>query len=126
VVRVSRIVGALLALLLLGDGARTYALASADGASPRVAPVGAFAARSFPLPDRPVAAIISPEYSDEATRDRLGEAERVMNHLGITAGVRVADIGAGNGYYTLRLVRRLGPEATIYAQDVSAEYLRGL
>jgi ubiquinone/menaquinone biosynthesis C-methylase UbiE len=84
------------------------------------------AASRFPAPDRPVASIISPEYSDEATRDRRGESARVMDHLGIKPGVRVADIGAGNGYYTVRLARRLGQGATLYAQDVSAEYLRAL
>jgi len=53
----------------------------------------------FPMPDRPVAGITSPTYSDEKTRDGHGEAERVMNLLGITPGQRVADIGAGLGYY---------------------------
>src|SRR5262245_14266495 len=80
----------------------------------------------FPVPDRPVAPIISPEYSNERTRDGYGEAERVMNHLGITGGQRVADIGAGYGYCTVRLARRLGPGATIYAQDINPEYLRDL
>jgi SAM-dependent methyltransferase len=78
----------------------------------------------FPAPDRPVSPVISPEYSDERTRDGHGEAERVMNHLGITRGQRVADIGAGYGYYTVRLARRLGAGATIYAQDINPEYLR--
>ncbi|MGH7322972.1 MAG: class I SAM-dependent methyltransferase [Candidatus Rokuibacteriota bacterium] len=73
-----------------------------------------------------MASIVSPTYSDEATRDRLGEAERVMDRLGIRAGMRVADIGAGDGYYTVRLARRLGPSATIYATDVEAKYLKGL
>jgi len=77
----------------------------------------------FPAPDRPVAGIISPEYSNEQTRDELGEAERVLNLLGIRPGQRVADIGAGLGYYTVRLARRLGPGATIYATDVKFEYL---
>jgi ubiquinone/menaquinone biosynthesis C-methylase UbiE len=80
----------------------------------------------FPTPDRPVASVISPEYSDEKTRDGHGEAERVMNHLGIKPGLRVADVGAGRGYYTVRLAGRLGPDATIYAQDVRAESLRKL
>src|SRR5262245_32943015 len=75
----------------------------------------------FPLPDRPVASIVSPEYSDEKTRDGHGEAERVMDHLGVKPGLRVADIGAGNGYYTVRLAHRLGSHATIYAEDVSAD-----
>ena len=80
----------------------------------------------FPTPDRPVASIVSPEYSDEQTRDQHGEAERVMDRLGIRPGLRVADIGAGLGYYTVRLARRLGPSATVYAQDVSADYLAQL
>jgi SAM-dependent methyltransferase len=82
--------------------------------------------RRFPTPDRPVAPIISPAYSDEKTRDENGEAGRVMDRLGIVPGVRVADIGAGDGYYTVRLARRLGPLATIYAQDVQADYLKRL
>jgi SAM-dependent methyltransferase len=80
----------------------------------------------FPAPDRPVAGITSAEYSDEKTRDGHGEAERVMNHLDIKPGLRVADIGAGRGYYTVRLAGRLGPGATVYAQDVREDYLRGL
>jgi SAM-dependent methyltransferase len=82
--------------------------------------------RLFPAPNRPVAPIISPTYSDEKTRDRLGEAERVMDRLGIRPGMRVADIGAGDGYYTVRLARRVGSTGTIYAQDVMAEYLARL
>ena len=46
-----------------------------------------------------------------------------MNRLGVVPGRRVADIGAGDGYYTVRLARRLGAGAAIYAEDVSQEYL---
>ncbi len=49
-----------------------------------------------------------------------------MDHLGIQPGMRVADIGAGEGYYTVRLARRLGPTATFYAQDVQSDYLKQL
>jgi SAM-dependent methyltransferase len=80
----------------------------------------------FPRPDRPVARIVSPSYSSEAERDAAGEAERVMDRLGIAPGGRVADIGAGDGYYTVRLARRLRPGATLYATDVEATYLDGL
>ena len=79
--------------------------------------------RGFPAPDRPVAGIVSAEYSDEKTRDGHGEAERVMDRLGIKPPQRVADIGAGLGYYTVRVARRLGSGATIYATDVTAEYV---
>jgi ubiquinone/menaquinone biosynthesis C-methylase UbiE len=50
----------------------------------------------------------------------------VMDRLGVGPGKRVADIGAGDGYYTIRVARRLGPSATIYAEDVKAEYLHAL
>jgi len=81
---------------------------------------------TFPSPDRPVAMIISPAYSNEETRDQHGEAERVMDRLGIRRGMRVADIGAGDGYYTVRLARRLGAGATLYAEDVNGKYLERL
>ena len=81
---------------------------------------------AYPAPDRPVAGIISPEYSDEKTRDRRGEAGRVLDRLAVRPGRRVADIGAGLGYYTVRLARRLGPGATIYATDVTPAYLERL
>ncbi len=80
----------------------------------------------FPAPNRPVAPIISSAYSDEKIRDAKEEAARVMERLGIRPGIRVADIGAGDGYYTVRLARRLGDSATIYAQDVNVDYLNRL
>jgi SAM-dependent methyltransferase len=83
-------------------------------------------ASPFPPAARPVASIVSPSYSEDSKRDAAGEAERVMDRLGITPGVRVADIGAGEGYYTVRLVRRLGPGATVYATDVETTYLAQL
>ena len=81
------------------------------------------AAQSFPAPDRPVAPIITPAYSDERARDERGEAARVLDRLGVRSGMRVADIGAGDGYYTVRLARR---GAVVWAEDVKAEYLERL
>lgn len=77
----------------------------------------------FPPPDRPVAPIVSSAYAAEQIRDANGEAGRVMDRIGITRGSRIADIGAGDGYYTVRLVRRFGSKATVYAQDVNADHL---
>jgi SAM-dependent methyltransferase len=77
----------------------------------------------FPSANRPVAPIISSAYSTEDARDEHREAETVLNRLGVQPGMRVADVGAGDGYYTVRLARRLGPGATIYAEDVERRYL---
>ena len=80
----------------------------------------------FPAPARPVARIVASAYSDEQTRDRNGEAERVMDRLAIKPGLRAADLGAGDGYYTVRLARRLGPSAGLTAQEVQRDTLKGL
>ena len=77
----------------------------------------------FPPADRPVAPIVTPAYSTEAERDAHGEAERVLNRLGVKPGRRVADVGAGDGYYTVRFAKRLGAGGTIYAEDVTQPYL---
>jgi SAM-dependent methyltransferase len=77
----------------------------------------------FPPAGRPVAPVVTPAYSTEAARDERGEATRVLDRLGVKPGMRVADVGAGDGYYTVRLARRLGSGAAIYAEDVTRSYL---
>jgi len=89
------------------------------------ATVGARGA-AFPPPDRPVAGIVSPEWSDESQRDAEGEADTVMARLGIGPGTHVADIGAGSGYYTVRLARRVLPGGRVYAEDIVPTYLAAL
>lgn len=83
-------------------------------------------ADSFPVPDRPVASIVTDTYSNEDRRDAAGEADRVMDLLGVRPGMRVADIGAGSGYYVARLSPRVGPEGRVYAQDIVPQYLQRL
>ena len=72
----------------------------------------------FPRPHRPVAPIVSDSFSTEDARDRVGEAEQVMDLAGIAEGMWVADIGAGEGYYTVRLARAVGPKGRVLAEDI--------
>ena len=51
-------------------------------------------------------------------RDAWQRPEQVMDALGIADGARVADLGAGGGYFTIRLARRVGPNGKVYAEDV--------
>lgn len=81
---------------------------------------------SFPPPARPVAPIISDRWRAEDERERLGEAAHVIDWLGIEPGMTVADIGAGSGYYTVRLAARVGPHGHVLAQDVVPSYLTRL
>lgn len=73
----------------------------------------------FPRADRMVSQIGDTEFSTEAARDEAGEAEFVMDWAGIQLGTTVADIGAGEGYYTIRLAERVGPKGRVLAQDIN-------
>ena len=72
----------------------------------------------FPDPQRPVAPIVSPRYSNEDARDSVGEFETVVSRAGIRRGMTVADIGAGEGYYTVRLSPLVGKDGRVLAQDI--------
>lgn len=74
--------------------------------------------RTFPDPDRPVSRLGRTQFSTEDARDERGEAESVMRLAEITPGMRVADIGAGEGYYTVRLAEKVGPKGRVLAQDI--------
>lgn len=74
--------------------------------------------KAFPAAHRPVAPIVSSRYSTEEARDRLREADNVMTRSGVARGMTVADIGAGEGYYTIRLAARVGADGRVLAEDI--------
>jgi len=75
----------------------------------------------FPKADREVAPIDSDAFSTEDVRDRLGEAEQVLKLAGVAPGMWVADIGAGEGYYTVRLAPVVGRRGRVLAEDIVPE-----
>lgn len=75
-------------------------------------------ADTFPTVERPVADIVSSQFSDETSRERVGEAIEVMDLAGIDPGETVADIGAGRGYYTGKLAERVGATGFVYGEDI--------
>ena len=83
-------------------------------------------ASAFPKPSRPVAEIISPIFDTEKNRDAAKETEQVFDLMKLKPGMTVADIGAGSGYYTVRLAKLLGPQGRVFAQDVMPNYLADL
>jgi SAM-dependent methyltransferase len=86
------------------------------------APPGA-PASAFPSPTRPVADIVAPRWSDEDDRDDVGEFTRVVRLARIGRGQRVADIGAGDGYYVTRLSPLVGATGQVFGQDIIPDYL---
>ena len=81
---------------------------------------------AFPDPQRPVAPIVSSRYSDEDSRDGVGEFETVTRLAEIGAGMSVADIGAGEGYYTVRLSPIVGRTGRVLAQDIVPATIQAL
>ena len=80
-------------------------------------------ASPFPLPDRPVSEVSANQFQTEDVRDSRGEAQKVMDLADIRSGMTVADIGAGEGYYTVRLAERVGDGGRVLAQDIDREAL---
>ncbi|MXO66012.1 methyltransferase domain-containing protein [Altererythrobacter endophyticus] len=83
-------------------------------------------AREFPRAFRPVSPLGATSVSNERARDDRREAQTVMDLADIRPGMTVADIGAGEGYYTVRLSERVGPSGRVLAQDVDASALERL
>jgi len=83
-------------------------------------------ARAVPRPDRPVAKVVGNQFSTEEAREDRGEAAQVMDLAGIEPGMTVADIGAGNGYYTIKLAQRVGERGRVLAQDIDEDALKRL
>lgn len=77
--------------------------------------------RQFPAAKRDVAPIVNDSFSTENVRDRVGEAEEVMRLAGVKPGMWVADIGAGEGYYTVRLAPVVGAKGRVLAQDIVSD-----
>ena len=76
---------------------------------------------AFPAPKRPVSPIVSAAYSNEDARDSVREAQTVMELAAVQPGMYVADIGAGEGYYTVRLAPLVGKRGRVLAQDIVPE-----
>ena len=104
--------------LWLTVGVTLPALAQDAYLAPPGAPAGA-----FPNPARPVAEIISPIFDTESNRDAAKETEQVFALMKLKAGMNVADIGAGSGYYVMRLSKLLGPGGKVFANDITPNYL---
>jgi predicted methyltransferase len=61
---------------------------------------------------------------DRAAREQQEEPDRALDLIGITPGMAVADVGAGTGYMTMRLARRVGPAGKVYANELQPAMLQ--
>jgi ubiquinone/menaquinone biosynthesis C-methylase UbiE len=61
-----------------------------------------------------------------STREKEEHCQALLEALDVQEGQRVADVGCGNGYYTLPLARAVGAEGKVYAVEIQAEYFEDL
>lgn len=79
-----------------------------------------------PVSGRQIAPVMGHEgaaWLERPERVREEQPERALDAIGIARGSTVADVGAGSGYFTVRLARRVGPEGKVYAADIQREML---
>jgi len=60
------------------------------------------------------------------SRQREEDCRMLLAALDVKPGMRICDLGCGNGFYTLELARRVGPKGIVYAVDIQPEMLRML
>lgn len=99
-------------------------------------PIQRLAAQQDTPEDRPggsiqrrIAPPMSYVYADWLTRperEREEQPDRVIDALRIPRGATVVDLGAGVGYFTWRLAKRVGPQGKVIAVDIQPEMLEML
>jgi ubiquinone/menaquinone biosynthesis C-methylase UbiE len=110
-------------LARLVPGAAALALAVALLAAARQTPASPGV---HPISGRTFAAVMGYQGADWLDRaERMTEEEPglALQALTIAKGAVVADVGAGSGYMTVLLSRRVGPTGKVYANDIQPQML---
>ncbi|HUJ60331.1 MAG TPA: methyltransferase domain-containing protein [Kofleriaceae bacterium] len=101
-------------LLLALAACGTPAPAARDDGPPR------YAGR----PIAPTMSYLGADWLDRPERAEREQPDRVIAALHVAPGATVADVGAGTGYFTVRLARAVGERGKVYATDLQPEMLR--
>lgn len=87
----------------------------------------AWAQAEHPKSGRRIASVMGwggADWLERSEREIEEMPDAALESIGIKPGMTVADVGAGSGYFTVRLSRRVGPEGKVLAQDIQPEMLR--
>lgn len=66
----------------------------------------------------PVMSVSGAEWLDREERSREEQPEKAIAALNLKPGMMVADVGAGTGFYTMRLARAVAPNGVVFANDI--------
>jgi len=81
---------------------------------------------AFPAQDKPKSHLFPPldlGLLDGPDRDQWQHPDQIMDALNIAEGSVVADVGAGSGWFTIRLARRVLPNGIVYAEDIQPQMI---
>jgi SAM-dependent methyltransferase len=113
---------------LFGSAVAVMFAATLGVLAQQAGPVGVVAPPDVhPVSGRRFAQVMSAAGADWLSRpERVEEEEpdRALDVLKISKGAVVADVGAGSGYMTVKLSKRVGPTGMVYANDIQPEMLR--
>src|SRR5215210_1308994 len=79
------------------------------------------AQRRHPVSGRvfaPVMGVGGAGWLERPERENEEAPSKALDALELKPGMVVADIGAGSGYYTARMSKRVGPAGRVYATDI--------
>lgn len=63
------------------------------------------------------------ERFEREEREVFARREEVVGHLNLEAGMDVADVGAGTGFYSLLMAEKVGPSGTVYSVDIAQNFI---
>ncbi len=66
------------------------------------------------------------DWLDRSERESEENPDAALDALHLKPGMVVGDVGAGTGYMSLKMAKRVGPSGKVYAEDVQPEMLRRL
>jgi precorrin-6B methylase 2 len=87
---------------------------------------GAAPEERHPVSGRVIAPVMGyegAEWLDRPEREFEEQPSKAISALGIKPGQVIADVGAGSGYYTIRLAKQVGPNGRVYATDIQPEMI---
>jgi ubiquinone/menaquinone biosynthesis C-methylase UbiE len=88
-----------------------------------------FAQSEHPITGRriaPVMGVGGAPWLDRSEREMEEAPDKALDAIDLRPGMIVADVGAGTGYFSLRMARRVGPSGKVYANDIQPEMLEKL
>lgn len=105
------------------------ALAVTVLAAPPAVPAPPAPPASPPQTSKPKGRLFPPQdlgLIEAPDRAQWQKPELIMDALGIADGSVVADLGAGGGWFTMYLARRVGPNGLVYAEDIQRQMIEAI